>query len=97
MAGGVRPNTDHTTALPDLAGESGLVYLTYPSALSFGTLFIFRMNERHENLLAELGRESTENSNFTRFASLLEASVLKETGISCRLSDHVYSEESSQW
>ena len=70
MAGGVRPNTDHTTALPDLARESGLVYLEYLPAPSFGTLFIFRMNERHENHLAELGRESTENSNFTRFASL---------------------------
>ena len=97
MAGGIRPNTDHTTALLDLAGESGLVHLMYPPAPSFGTLFIFRMNERHENLLAELGRESTENSNFTRFASLLEASVLEETGISNRLPDHVYSEESSQW
>ncbi|MDE2970053.1 MAG: hypothetical protein OXT51_08130 [Chloroflexota bacterium] len=55
------------------------------------------MNERHENLLAELGRESTENSNFARSASLLEASALDETGISDRLPDHVYSEESSQW
>ena len=81
----------------DLARESGLVYLTYLPAPSFGTLFIFRMNERHENLLAELGRESTENSNFTKFASLLEASVLDETGINYRLSEHVYSEESSQW
>ena len=97
MAGGVRPNTDHTTALLDLAGESGLGYLMYPSAPSFGTLFIFRMNERHEDLLVELVRESTENSNFTRFASLLEASVLEETGISCRLPDHVSSEEYSQW
>ena len=97
MAGGVRPNADHTTALLDLAGESGLVYQMYPPAPSFGILFIFRMNERLENLLAELGRESTENSNLTRFASLVEASVLEETGISYRLPDHVYSEESSQW
>ena len=68
----------------------------FPPAPSFGTMFIFRMNERHENLLAELGRENTENSNFTRFASLLEASVPEETGISFRLPDHVYSEENSQ-
>ena len=85
MAGGVRPNTDHTTALLGLAGESGLVYLMSLSTPSFGPLFIFRMSERHEHLLAELGRESAENSNFTRFASLLEAAVLEETGISYRL------------
>lgn len=42
--GGVRPNTDHPTALLYLARESGLVYLTYLPAPSFGTLFIFRMN-----------------------------------------------------
>ena len=30
MVGGVRPNTEHTTALLNLAGESGLVHLMYP-------------------------------------------------------------------
>ena len=71
--------------------------LKYPPDPSFGTLFIFRMQERYKRLLAKLGRESTENSNFIRFASLLEASVLEEAGISYRLPDHTYSEESSQW
>lgn len=55
------------------------------------------MIERHENLPAKLGRESTENPNFTRSGSLLEASVLKETGINYRLPDHIYSKESSRW
>ncbi len=88
---------DHTTALFDLAGVSGFVHMMYSPAPRFVTLFSFRMNERHESLLAEQGRESTEKSNLTRFASLLEASVLEETGISYSLPARVYWEESFRW
>ena len=80
-----------------LIGNTLANQLLYPPDLSFGTLFIFRMQERYKRLLAKLGRRSVENSSLIRFASLLEASVLEETGISYRLPDHVYSEESSQW
>ena len=80
-----------------LIGNTLADQLRYPPDPSFGTLFIFRMQERFKRLLAKLGRKSVENSNFIRFASLLEASVLEETGISFRLPDHTYSEESSQW
>ena len=80
-----------------LIGNTLADQLKYPPDPSFGTLFIFRMQERYKRLLANLGRKRVENSNFTRFTSLLEASVLEETGISYRLPDHMYSEESSQW
>ena len=80
-----------------LIGNTLADQLKYPPDSSFGTLFIFRMQERYKHLLAKLGRKGVENSNFTRFTSLLEASVLEETGISYRLPDHTYSEESSQW
>ena len=80
-----------------LIGDTLADQLKYPPDPSFGTLFIFRMQERYKHLLAKLGRKGVENSNFTRFTSLLEASVLEETGISYRLPDHIYSEESSQW
>ena len=80
-----------------LIGNTLADQLMYPPDLSFGTLFIFRMQERYKGLLARLGRRSAESSNFTRFTSLLEASVLEETGISYRLPDHIYSEESSPW
>ena len=80
-----------------LIGNTLADQLKYPPDPSIETLFIFRMKERFKGLLAKLGRRSTEDSNLTRFASLLEASVLEETGISYRLPDHVYSEESSQW
>ena len=80
-----------------LIGNALADQLMYPPDPSFGTLFIFRMQARYQRLLARLGRGSVENSNFTRFTSLLEASVLEEMGISYRLPDHMYSEESSQW
>ncbi len=80
-----------------LIGNEMADQLMYPPDPSFGTLFIFRMQERYKHLLARLGRKRMENSNFTRFTSLLEASVLEEAGISYRLPDHVYSEESSKW
>ena len=80
-----------------LVGNTLADQLMYPPDRSFGTLFIFRMQERCKRLLARLGRRSAENSNLTRFTSLLEASVLEEMGISFRLPDHVYAEESSQW
>ena len=80
-----------------LIGNELADQLMYPPDISFGTLFIFRMQERYKHLLAKLGRNRMENSNFTRFTSLLGASMLEEAGISYRLPDHVYSEESSQW
>ena len=80
-----------------LIGNTLADQLMYPPDRSFGTLFIFRMQERCKRLLAKLGLKSVENSNLTRFTSLLEASVLEEMGISFRLPDHVYAEESSQW
>ena len=80
-----------------LIGNKMADQLMYPPDTSFGTLFIFRLQERYKHLLAKLGRKRMENSNFTRFTSLLGASVLEEAGISYRLPDHVYSEESSQW
>ena len=80
-----------------LIGNTLADQLMYPPDRSFGTLFVFRIQERYKRLLAKLGQKSTENSNFIRYTSLLEASVLEETGISYRLPDHMYSEESSQW
>ena len=38
-----------------------------------------------------------QNSNFTRFTSLLETSLFDEEGIRYTLPDHVYAEESGKW
>ena len=80
-----------------LIGNTLADQLKYPPDPIYGTLFIFRMQERYKRLLASLGRKSTDDPNLFRFMSLLEASVLEETGISYRLPDHIHSEESSQW
>ena len=80
-----------------LIGNTLADQLRYPPDPSLGTLFIFRMQERSKRLLAKLGLRRLEDSNFTRFTSLLETSVLEEAGISFRLPDHVYSEASSRW
>ena len=71
--------------------------LHYPHGSTLGVLPIFRLQERYKNVLAALSPQRAENSNHSRFTSLLEASMLSETGISYRLPDHVYAEESSRW
>ena len=71
--------------------------LKYPSTLSFGVLAAFRLQERYKNLLARLNPKKAENSSFARFTSLLEATLLEETGISYRLPEHVYAEQDRNW
>ncbi len=55
------------------------------------------MQERFKDLQARLNPRKTESPSFTRFASLLEAMVLEEAGISYRLPEHVYAEEGRKW
>ncbi len=71
--------------------------LMYPPGKTLGILRIFRMQERYQRLLGRLFPKKSENSNFARFTSLLEASAFDEAGISYRMPDHVYAEESSRW
>ena len=76
----------------DLADQLG-----YPGASTFGALAVFRLLGRCENVRARLGPQRAGNSDFERFTSLLDASLLEETGISYRLPDHAHAEESSRW
>ena len=71
--------------------------LNYPSSLTLGVLAWFRMQERYQRTLGRLLPRLSSNNNFTQFTSLLEASMFDEAGISYRLPDHVYAEESSRW
>ena len=71
--------------------------LNYPSSLTLGVLAWFRMQERYQRTLGRLLPRLSSNNNFTQFTSLLEASMFDEAGISYRLPDHVYAEESSKW
>ena len=57
----------------------------------------FRLQERYQRTLGRLLPKLSTSNNFTQFTSLLEASMFDEAGISYRLPDHVYAEESSRW
>ena len=71
--------------------------LMYPVRSAFGVLAWFRLQERCHRMVEKIFPGRAQNNNFTRFTSLLEASVFDEAGISYRLPDHVYAEESSKW
>ena len=80
-----------------LIGSDAADRLMYPSQSSFGVVGWFRLQQRYGHILRRLLRGRTEDSNFTRFTSLLETSVFDEEGIRYALPDHVYAEESTSW
>ena len=47
--------------------------------------------------MTKLRPKRARNDDYTRFTSLLEASVFDEEGIRYGLPDHVYAEESTKW
>ena len=80
-----------------LIGNELADQLKYPSTPTIGVLTVFRLQERYKDLQARLNPRKTESPSFTRFASLLEAMMLEETGISYRLPEHVYAERGRNW
>ena len=80
-----------------LIGDSLADELEYPRISTFGLLPWFRMRERCHDIFSKLLPRSNQNSNFSRFRSLLEASTFDEMGLSYKIPDHVYSENSSRW
>ena len=86
-----------------LLGDATCEQLMYPKYSSFGAVRWFRIQQRYGHILAKLlplfkplqGR--SEDSNYTRFTSLLDTSVYDDEGIRYKLPDHVYAEESSKW
>ena len=80
-----------------LIGNELADLLKYPADPSFGVLAFFRLQERYRGVLAKLTPWRRQNADFARFASMLEASMLDETGISFRLPDHALSERSGRW
>lgn len=80
-----------------LLGEEMADSLGYPHSSSTGFLRLFRLQQRYYRLRARLFPRRSNDSNFTRFTSLLQAAAFDEAGISYRLPDHVYAEESSNW
>ncbi|MYB44266.1 MAG: DUF2236 domain-containing protein [Acidimicrobiia bacterium] len=71
--------------------------LHYPATPLVGVLPWFRMQRRYQRFAARYLKTLSKQNNFTAFTSLLQVSVFDEAGISYRLPDHVYAEESSRW
>ena len=81
-----------------LIGRTLSDQLNYPATPLVGVLPWFRMQRRYQRFTARyLKPLAKQNNNFTAFTSLLQVSVFDEAGISYRLPDHVYAEESSRW
>ena len=80
-----------------LIGRETSERLMYPSFPSFGVVPWFRFQQRYGHILNKLFPGRAQDSNYTRFTSLLETSVFDEEGIRYTLPDHVYAEESTKW
>ena len=71
--------------------------LRYPWSPTFGVLPWFRMQTRYKHIITKLRPSHYEDSSFTQFTSLLEASAYDQFGISYRFPTHVYAEESRDY
>ena len=80
-----------------LIGKETADSLKYPPLSSFGAVAWFKLQQRYGNILSKLFPGRRQDSNFTRFTSLLETSLFDEDGIRYTLPDHVYAEESTTW
>ena len=80
-----------------LIGKDTAESLMYPPFSSFGVVGWFKLQQRYGRILSKLLPGRRQDSDFTRFTSLLDTSLFDEEGIRYSLPDHVYSEESSRW
>ena len=80
-----------------LIGKEVADALMYPPLSPFGVVGWFKIQQRYGHILDKLLPGRRQNSNFTRFTSLLDTSLFDEEGIRYTLPDHVYAEESTKW
>ncbi|MCY4109087.1 MAG: oxygenase MpaB family protein [Chloroflexi bacterium] len=80
-----------------LIGKELADSLMYPVSPTIGVLAWFRLQGRYQRFVSKYLPKLTRETNFTTFTSLLQVSVFDEEGVSYRLPDHVYAEESSRW
>ena len=77
-----------------LIGNEFADSLMYPPLSSFGAVWWFRTQQRYGQILNKLLPGRREESNFSKFTSLLSTSLFDEEGIRYTLPDRVYAEES---
>ena len=77
-----------------LIGDDLSNQLGYPDTSSLGVLLWFRLQKQYQETLGSLFKRQGQSHRFDQFAALLEASTYDDSGISYRLPDHLYAEES---
>ena len=80
-----------------LIGNSLADDLKYPPDSSWGVLPVYRLQGRYERLMRRIIPALARSNRLTQFTTLMTGSAFDEAGISYRLPDHVYAEESSKW
>ena len=80
-----------------LLGNEQADELMFPKNKRYGILFQSRMQARYNRIMNRCLPRLATVSDIDRFSGMLGVSVYDEGGISYRLPDHVYSEESSKW
>ena len=81
-----------------LIGREFADSLMYPPLSPFGAVWWFRTQQRYRPILSRLlPGHRKQDSNFTKFTSLLDTSLFDEEGIRYTLPDRVYAEESVHW
>lgn len=80
-----------------LIGNEVSDQLMFPDHRRHGILFWYRLQARYNRVTNKYLPKLSAVSDVDRFSGMLDVSVYDEDGISYRLPDHVYSEESSKW
>ena len=80
-----------------LLGNEQADELMFPKNKRYGILFQYRMQARYNRIMNRCLPRLATVSDIGRFSGMLGVSIYDEEGISYRLPDHVYSEESSKW
>ena len=80
-----------------LIGNTLADQLNYPRTRILGVLRAFRIQTRLQGTLARLTPKRSRQTNYANFTSMLDASMYDEEGITYRMPDHVYAEESNDW
>ena len=80
-----------------LIGKELCEQLEFPPGSSFGVVAKFRFDKWMDRTRRKLAPNYSQTSNLDKFSGLLETSLFDEAGISYRLPDHVYAEQSSKW
>ena len=80
-----------------LLGNKLADQLMFPDNKRYGILFQYRLQARWNRTMNRYFPRLATVNDLGRFSGMLGVSVYDEEGISYRLPDHVYSEESSKW